>query len=218
MLLEWARAVRCELAAPPPVLAPPLDGLLRALTLASPLGPALQLLYGAHLLGSPGVSPAELYAVLGESLPPARRWREALGTGELAARSAAALQGSLLRLSPELRRFLDERSPRHGTLLGIGGTPRTTPAAVVCDPFTVDPFRLATAAGSPLLMVTRAPTSSADLRGVALEAQLRGATAVIPYPRYARHPGLDPLPDIAAVYLVPSMQIAASLGIELLVL
>lgn len=218
MLIEWTRAVRREVAAPPPVLAPPLDALLRTLAIAPPLGAAIQLLYGAHLLGSPGVAPAELHAVLGDALPASRRWRESLGTGSLAALSAVALHDSLLRLSSELCRFLDERAPRHGTVLGSGGPPRSTPAAAVCDPFSVDPYRLATAVGSSILMVTRPPASSADLRGVALEARLRGATAVLPFPRYPRHPGLDPLPDIPAVYLVSSVELAAALGIELLLL
>lgn len=114
-LVTWARAVAQGSVdrAPPPASA--LDALADRFELPAQLVPALALLYGMHLGGVRGAAPVDIARVLG------RRWDEALGTGQLAARGLVRHVDSRVVLAPPIQRTLDELPVVTGTLVGDPG-------------------------------------------------------------------------------------------------
>ena len=239
-LIEWTRAVdNSPLAAPRqaiPVTAP-VAAMLDRLELDRALAPAIQLLYGAHLLGHRSLAPAEVASVLGETLDLEARWREALGAGELGRLGLVTLRRSRLRLCGAAIRLLDDRLAKYGTLVGQGrGTPRATSAALLeaevedPDDETGDetgdptgqladrtPLQLAAAASvavdSPVLAIAWPLSTLEELRAASLEARLRGAIAAVPYPWLQQLPA-----DAPALYLAPNRDAAEATGFEVVVL
>ena len=112
----WTRdqVERRERKAPPHVAS--IDVLAARFELPAELAPALVVLYGAHLEGHDGVAPAIVAHVLGE-LVDDRRWAEALGRGELAARGVVVSERSRVRLARAVQRVLDELPPETGTVV-----------------------------------------------------------------------------------------------------
>lgn len=242
-LADWTRALaRKPTLSPAALLSMPASELLNTaserLGLSPAVAPMIKLLYGNRLIGRDAVAPAELVVALGTTLRPAERWREALGGGAVAASGAVRAKGSSIRLSGPLRRFLDEQPPKHGTLVtapGAAAPPRAAPVVVVLERLTAAPGSsasgpsdagsaglppepspwlakaLAASVGSSVLMVQRPLLSERQLRSAALEAKLRHALAVIPYPWIAELP-----PEVAAIYLAPTIEIAAATGLPLL--
>lgn len=208
---------RGHLGEPPP-LAPRLHELLLRLELPTSLAPALQALYGAHLLGRRAGSAALLAAALGEDRREAS-WREALGGGALAQSGLLRARRSRVRLAGAARRFLDELPAKHGVLVGAGERPAgPAPAALVCAlPADADAARaaleeLAGALGGKLL-VARAPLRDArHVDKLCREARVRGALAVVPYPWPSL---LGGAPLAPALYLAPTAQAAAEAGLSL---
>lgn len=190
---------------------PPIAELLRCLSLPLSLEPALQLLYGAHLIGQRGAAAAAVAEAL-VHLDGEARWREALGAGQLAAAGLVALRGSQLRLTGVVRRVLDRREPRFGVVLGGGGSPPDVAAALVYE-HEASPEELGRAAsallGCPVLVIEPL-TEVAELRLAALEARLRGAVVAVPYPWPPR------LPAGPALYLTPYRGDAEAAGLPVL--
>ncbi len=114
-VVTWARAVTAgsiERGAPSVVA---LDTLAARFELVPWLVPALALLYGAHLGGDRGAAPVDVARVLG------RRWEEALGTGQLAARGLARYVESRVVLAAPVQRALDDLPVTSGTMVGEPG-------------------------------------------------------------------------------------------------
>jgi hypothetical protein len=151
---------------------PPLDALASRLELGAQLRPAIALLYGAHLAGAHGVAPVDIAHVLG------RRWEEALGKGELAARGLARYHESRVLLSTPLQRALDELPVTTGTLVGEpGAVALIGPCCVVSADeqlATLAPRYLAQVGGAIL-----AGHADADPGELFVEARVRGAAPML---------------------------------------
>lgn len=176
-LVDWTRtvlALRGDTSPMPPPHVDALDDLARRFDLSIAVGPALTLLYGAHLLGHDGVAPADLSRVLDRS------WAEALGRGELAATGVARYERSRVRFAPAVQRVLDELPPTSGTLVGVPGRVEVDGPRVLVE--QGDALDIAAAyaprAGGAILV-----GSSDDPREVLLEARAIGATAMLPASR-----------------------------------
>ncbi|NVB85304.1 MAG: hypothetical protein HOV81_43475, partial [Kofleriaceae bacterium] len=110
--LAWARSVLAGDADAEVSSDSPFAMLVVRFDLSPALQPVLALLYGLHLAGISGASPAEVAKLLGS-------WDEALGGGELAERGVALYRESRVVLAPAVQRVLDELPPSTGTLVGI---------------------------------------------------------------------------------------------------
>jgi hypothetical protein len=229
---EWsAGASRWSASEPSPI-----EELLRRLELAPDLATAVRGLYGAHLLGRLGLAPATVVvALLGSEVgnpaagsPDRARegWSEALAAGTLGRRGLVRLRRGQLRLCGAALRWLDGRPPKFGSILGLShGTQRARPAVLVIPrpaPTSGEPLdgaalprhvleSVAQRMGGAVLAVAAPLLTEADLRHAALEAKLRGATAVVPYP------WAQPLPtDVPAIFVAPTDAHAALTGFDLL--
>lgn len=120
-------ALRGDAVPMPPPPATSLDELAARFELSIAIGPALALLYGAHLAGLDGVAPADLSRVLDRS------WDEALGRGELAATGIARYERSRVRFAQAVQRVLDELPPLTGTLVGVAGAVALSGPCVLVD-------------------------------------------------------------------------------------
>ncbi|HEU0036857.1 MAG TPA: hypothetical protein VFQ53_39880 [Kofleriaceae bacterium] len=206
-LVAWARAVaagavdRTAPLPPSPPPAPALDELAARFDLPASLVPALAILYGMHLAGERGAAPVDLARVLG------RRWDEALGRGQLAARGIATYTASRVIATPAILRVLDERPPATGTLVGEPGPSSLLgPCAFVDDtssPLAPLAERCLASIGCAIL----AAHADADLDELLLEARARGAVAM---QRFAGHdrpelavPMIVVVPDHAAAWGMP---------------
>jgi hypothetical protein len=146
--------------------------MVARLGLVPQLAPAVSLLYGAHLAGEPGAAPIDVARVLG------RRWDDALGVGELAARGAAEYRDSRVRIAPAVQRALDGLAPRAGVLVGESGEPRLLGPCVVAarEPAlgVVAEACLASVGGAIL-----AADPGVELADLLLEARAFGAAAMV---------------------------------------
>lgn len=100
-LALWARAVLAGTTSARAPVAGPIEAVLSRFELAPALYPALALLYGAHLAGSPGVAPLDLARVLDHT------WTDALGRGQLSARGLTVFEDSRVKLVLAVQRLLD---------------------------------------------------------------------------------------------------------------
>lgn len=150
---------------------PPLEAIAARLELAAQLRPAIALLYGAHLAGKRGVAPMDIAHVLG------RRWEEALGKGELAARGLARYHESRVMLAAPLQRALDELPVATGTLVGEpGAVALLGPCCVVSaeELATIAKRYLAQVGGA--ILAGHADTDPGELF---VEARVRGAAPML---------------------------------------
>lgn len=112
--LAWAKSVLAGDADAEVSPDSPFAMLVARFELSPALQPVLALLYGLHLAGIAGASPADVAKLLGS-------WDEALGLGELAHRGVARYRESRVVLAPSVQRVLDELPPSTGTLVGVPG-------------------------------------------------------------------------------------------------
>jgi hypothetical protein len=152
--------------------APAFDTLSARLDLAAALRPALVLLYGAHLCGERGVAPVDVARILDG------RWDEALGRGELAARSIAYYAASRVALSSLVLRVLDELPPASGVLVGQPGPIALLgPCIVVAgdEPLATIAERCVVPVGGAILAAHGDP----DPATLLFEARAHGAVAML---------------------------------------
>jgi hypothetical protein len=200
-VVTWYRAAISGALDPAvPVSAALLDTVIARFELAPRLQPILALLYGAHLCGQPGVAPVEVARLLD------RRWDEALGRGELAARGAAAYTGSRVALSPAVHRVLDELPPVTGVLVGEPGTVVLLgPCVVIGDaPLTQLAERHRSRVGGAILVAR----DGIDPAALVLEARAYGAVAML---RVAA--SVEALPTEPMICVVRDADHADSLGV-----
>lgn len=203
-LVAWARGGQPAFAhAATADLAARLDRATEAARTGDRLRPAIELLYAARLLGTDGVAPIELAAVLGW------RWKEVLG-GDL---------GGLVRrrrgrchLIEEVIAALDEQAPRRGEIFA-GDSGPTEPVAIVA-PADLD-LRAVAAWAAPIvgaLLVPDARGERAPSRFL-LEARARGLTPLLPWTRWADQ---VPRPLPVAAVLVHAAETASELALPVI--
>jgi hypothetical protein len=113
-LVSWMRLVAAGQGDRPAPPAPAIEAM--AVRFGVPaLQPVFALLYAGHLAGQRGCAPVDVARVLG------RRWDEALGRGQLAARGVARYRDSRVELAAGVLRALDELPPATGVLVGTPG-------------------------------------------------------------------------------------------------
>ena len=184
-LASWARAIKAGSHRDPPAIDRGiLDETVERLRLASTVGHALALLYGAYLAGAGTVTPIDLASVLGWD------WKEALGTGAVADSGLVRWRDERISLYREAIAVLDERPPIHGVIVPAAVSTESAVAIVV--PAAIDPVRIGAWA---------APTI-----GALLVANERGQRSPRSFVREARIRGVMPLvrwTELAAVLRVP---------------
>jgi hypothetical protein len=133
------------------------------------LQPVLALLYGLHLAGVDGASPADIARICGG-------WDDALGRGELAQRSIATYRDSRVRLAPTVLRVLDEMPPMTGTLVGTSGVCSLLgPCAIVAaGPLSIVAEACSSSIGGAIL----AAHDGTDPAELVREARAYGAAAM----------------------------------------
>ena len=148
----------------------PFATLVARFDLSAQLQPVLALLYGLHLAGIDGASPAELARFTGT-------WDEALGRGELAQRGVALYRDSRVVLAPSVQRVLDDLSPATGTLVGIPGICSLLgPCAIVASsPLSITAEACSSSIGGAIL----AAHDGADPAELAREARAYGAAPML---------------------------------------
>lgn len=209
-LLEQLRDGRIAALLPSPLMLTLLQRLELDRDRERALVPVIHALYAAHLLGRTGIAASEVAEIL-SGQPAPDRWREAFGEGVLGQIGLVRHRHSLLRLSAAALRVLDERPAKHGVVVGSAvGAPRRTAACVVGAHGVAIAERVAQRLGGAVLAMTSPPRSGGDLRRACLEARLRGAIALVPYP------SLSSPCDEVAVYLTVSVEQAVATGHEIL--
>ena len=171
-LVTWARAVAAGSVDRGAPATPALETLAARFELAPQLIPALALLYGVHLGGERGAAPFDVARVLG------RRWDEALGTGQLAARGVAHYADSRVTLAPAVQRVLDELPVLTGTLVGEPGPVALLGPCVVIAvdaPLAVIAERVLASVGGAIL----AAFDHAEPGELFVEARARGAAPML---------------------------------------
>jgi hypothetical protein len=171
-LVIWTRAIVGGSTDRKPPNIPSLERIASRLELAAHLHPTIALLYGAHLAGERGVAPVDIAHVLG------RRWEEALGTGELAARGLARYHESRVLLAPPLQRAFDELPVTTGTMVGEpGAVSLLGPCCVVSadEPLATIAKRCLAQVGGAIL----AGHADADPGELFVEARVRGAAPML---------------------------------------
>jgi hypothetical protein len=113
-LVSWMRLIAAGQGERQAPAAPPIETMAARFALPE-LAPVFALLYAGHLAGQRGCAPVDVARVLG------RRWDEALGRGQLAARKVAHYRESRVELAAGVLRALDELPPATGILVGTPG-------------------------------------------------------------------------------------------------
>jgi len=200
--VAWARAVIAGSVDRGAPSCPPIDELALRFELAANLVPALVLLYGAHLGGDHGVAPVDVARVLG------RRWNEALGRGDLAARGLAIYHDSRVRLAPPILRALDELPIATGSLIGEAGTVALLgPCVVVAgdERLVAIAERCLASVGGAIL----AAHDDAEPEELFAEARARGAAPML---RLTQHEAVEPGND-PVILVVADAALAERLGL-----
>ena len=199
----WTRTQLERRREPAPSI-PSIAALATRFDLPDEIAPALVALYGAHLEGHDGIAPSIVAHVL--ELPDDRRWAEALGRGELAARGVVVFERSRVRLARAVQRVLDELPPETGTIIGTPDAVTLLGACVIVDgsdnAFDIA-ARHAGRAGGAILV-------GHDDRAAALvsfEARAIGAAAMLPAHKY------DGDLDAPAIYIATDEDEADRLGL-----
>jgi len=201
-LVTWARAVAAGSVGRGAPASVAIEAIAARFELAPQLVPALALLYGAHLGGERGAAPFDVARVLG------RRWDEALGTGQLAARGLARYADSRVLLAGPIQRALDELPVTTGTMVGEPGMVALLGPCVVVSPdapLAVLAERHLAAVGGAIL----AAFDDIDPGELLIEARARGAAPMLRIgPADILELGTDP-----AVLVVTDDAIADQLGV-----
>jgi hypothetical protein len=188
-LCDWAdkqlASPRRALEAPAPPEESTLATTVARLALDERSTRALQLLYGARLLGQPGVPAATVARALGEGeSADEAAWDEALGRGLLGQLGLARAREGRLALSRPTGRFLDGAPPRLTILAGAASDAELPIGNVRLDggaePLAEIGARLAAQYGYDVaLVLVEGARPARSLAAMLVEARLHGAWPIV---------------------------------------